>query len=351
MVARAKKITELSLATSVTNTDLFVIEQVGVNSSSTKKVTANTVASYVAGRIGAISGAKGDKGEPGTAGTNGLKGDKGDAGVAGTKGDKGEAGLNGAAAAKGDKGEVGAKGDIGAKGDKGIQGVPGADGLPGLEGPQGDTGAQGVSVTLQGTKATIADLPPAPVDYNDFAGHGWIVTTGDGETHLDGSLWFWNLTTGQWNDIGPIVGPAGPRGPQGFTGSKGEPGAQGDTGNKGEPGTAGSVGAKGEKGDSGDGANTTIFQISDTAPVGNTLWFNSIEARMYVNYDNQWVDTNPTILPPPETNPTFESVTFNDASVQTTAWLGTYSYNDLTDVPPTPTFVGGGSASTWLTAE
>jgi hypothetical protein len=94
------------------------------------------------------------------------------------------------------------------------------------------------------------------------------------------------------------------------------------------------------------GSSTSVF-ISDTPPVNGTLWFNSTDARTYVKYNNQWVDASPTILPEPDTNPTLESVTFNDATVQTTAWTGTVSYNNVTDKPA---FVGGGSASTWLTA-
>ena len=93
--------------------------------------------------------------------------------------------------------------------------------------------------------------------------------------------------------------------------------------------------------------------ISDTAPAATTpgsQWFNTVEARTYVAYNEQWVDASPTVLAPPDTNPTLESVTFNDATIQTTAWTGTYSYNNLTEKPVTPTFVGGGGASTWLTA-
>ena len=71
---------------------------------------------------------------------------------------------------------------------------------------------------------------------------------------------------------------------------------------------------------------------------------------MYVEYNGQWVDASPTVLAPPDVNPTVESLTFNNATVQTTAWPGTLSYNDLTDKPVTQTFVGGGGASTWLTA-
>jgi len=104
------------------------------------------------------------------------------------------------------------------KGEKGDRGEPGS---PGPQGDRGATGPQGVSVTLQGTKATIADLPPTPTNVNDYAGHGWIVTTGDGLTHQNGSLWFWNLTAAAWNDIGPIVGPQGDRGPRGLPGDAG----------------------------------------------------------------------------------------------------------------------------------
>ena len=94
--------------------------------------------------------------------------------------------------------------------------------------------------------------------------------------------------------------------------------------------------------------------ISDTAPEATTpgsQWFNTVEARTYVAYNEQWVDSSPTVLAPPDTNPTVESVTFNDNTTQTTAWSGSVSYNDLTDKPVTPTFVGGGGASTWLTAD
>mgnify|MGYP007049616785 CR=1 FL=1 len=94
-----------------------------------------------------------------------------------------------------------------------------------------------------------------------------------------------------------------------------------------------------------------LLTESDEAPETGIFWFNTQEARMYVKYNEQWVDASPTVLPPPETNPTFESVTFNDATVQTTAWSGTVSYNDLTDKPVAPTFVGGGGASTWLTPD
>jgi hypothetical protein len=93
---------------------------------------------------------------------------------------------------------------------------------------------------------------------------------------------------------------------------------------------------------------------SETAPNTGVLWFNSTEARMYVKYNEQWVDASPTVLAPPDTNPTLESVTFNDNTTQTTAWTGTVSYRNITDVPEPftmPAFVGGGGAATWLTPD
>jgi len=194
-----------------------------------------------------VRGLQGEPGAQGQTGNQGTPGVKGDQGVPGQKGDQGEPGNTGP---KGDPGSPGAPGADGANGDpgntgprgeKGDQGIPGNDST--VQGPKGDTGAQGVSVVLQGTKATITDLPAAPTDWNDYAGHAWIVTTGDEPSHLNGALWFWNLSTGQWNDIGKIVGPQG---------DKGDPGDQGAKGDQGAPGNDGAPGADGSKGDTGD---------------------------------------------------------------------------------------------------
>lgn len=121
------------------------------------------------------------------------------------------------------------------------------DGPPG---PKGDTGAQGISVLIQGTKATIQDLPLV-----GKIGEAWVVSIGDGASHLDGSLWFWNSAEQKWNDLGRIVGPQGNQGIQGLQGPKGEQGIQGlqgPKGEKGDPGIPGVSGPKGEKGDRGD---------------------------------------------------------------------------------------------------
>ena len=217
------------------------------------------------------TGPQGEIGATGPAGLTGPEGPTGPAGVAGPTGPAGAQGLKGDTGATGPEGPTGpagaegATGATGSKGDKGDQGVPGNDGAQGI---QGVRGIQGVSVTLQGTKALIADLPAAPVNPNDFAGHGWIVTEGGGD------LWFWNLSETAWNNVGPIVGPEGAQGAQGVKGDKGDqgvagndgaPGATGATGPQGDPGATGPQGPAGDPGATGPAGATGA-----TGPAGAT---------------------------------------------------------------------------------
>ena len=213
-----------------------------------------------AGADSSVPGPQGPRGDIGPTGPEGPQGPAGaDSSVPGPQGPKGDIGPTGP---EGPQGPAGADSSVpgpqGIQGEKGNQGEPGigAQGAPGSKGDKGDTGAQGISVTLKGTKATIADLPTS-----GSAGEGWIITTGDGGIHADGSLWFWNITDGKWDDIGPIVGPQGDQGPQGQTGSTGPQGIQGISGNeglqgpqgiKGDTGDQGPQGPQGLKGNTGD---------------------------------------------------------------------------------------------------
>ena len=220
---------------------------------SLQELTAVPYAMYAPGLIGPI----GPEGPQGPAGADssvpGPQGPKGDIGPTGPEGPQGPAGA--------DSSVPGPQGPQGEKGDQGEPGITGAQGAPGSKGDKGDTGAQGISVTLKGTKATIADLP-----ISGSAGDGWIVTTGDGGIHADGSLWFWNITDGKWDDIGPIVGPQGDQGPEGQTGSTGPQGIQGISGNEGPQGPQG---LKGDKGDTGDqGPQGEIGPAGPTGPQG-----------------------------------------------------------------------------------
>jgi hypothetical protein len=210
-----------------------------------------------------LTGATGPQGNPGPTGDNGATGATGPQGEMGFTGSQGTAGADGApgpAGANGADGAPGTAGNDGAPGPQGDPGPAGANGAAGATGPRGLTGTQGVSVTLQGTKATINDLP-----LTGNPGDGWIVTTGDGLTHQDGSLWFWNIADSAWNDIGPIVGPQGDPGDIGATGPQGDPGPAGADGADGAPGTAGADGAPGTAG--ADGAPG-----QDGAPGADALW-------------------------------------------------------------------------------
>jgi len=328
-------------------------------------------------------GVRGLQGNPGDTGATGLQGSKGDTGLQGPKGDRGDQGIpgndgaTGPTGAPGAPGAAGAKGDTGAtgpRGEKGDQGIPGNDST--VPGPKGDTGAQGVSVVLQGTKATIADLPPAPTDWNDYAGHAWIVTTGDvGAGHLNGALWFWNLTTGQWNDIGKIVGPQGDKGDPGAQGAKGDQGekgndgadgadgAKGDPGDTGPRGDTGATGPKGDKGDQGepgnDGATGPQGNPGATGPQGvpgipgqgvsTGGTFGQVLAKLSNDdYDTGWVNqidsTNRLVSGDKQfvLNPDGH-VVFPDNSVQLTAWTGI----DAPDVTISATVPDLGNGALW----
>jgi hypothetical protein len=129
----------------------------------------------------------------------------------------------------------------------------------------------------------------------------------------------------------------------------------------------------------GDGTwQNTAWQgaaiVSATAPEASKgrLWFNSTDARMYVLYNNQWVDANPAVIPQASTytgqlaiedtrisNTDYTGATdievenagavwkftgqaaivFPDGTSQTTAWTN-----------PPLLEIDGGDAGTWLTA-
>ena len=308
-----------------------------------------------------------------------LKGDPGIQGIQGIQGPQGIQGLIGNTGTQGIQGPQGDSGIQGPKGDQGIQGPQGS------KGQTGDTGPQGVSVTLKGTKATIADLPLI-----GSAGDGWIVTTGDGGSHLDGSLWFWNVTDGVWNDIGLIVGPAGPRGEpgadgaQGPQGNAGEQGIQGSKGDQGPQGDAGAQGIQGNTGTQGiQGPQGDVGPQGDIGPAGLTYqMLNGIHhVTLLSNGNLELSDTNSIVSSdgsvwkfseggvggllrlPNGTNVYEQSgfvvdsigdiqlnayngetphswvlginghLTFPDMSVQTTAWTGTIAYSNITNIP------------------
>lgn len=129
------------------------------------------------------------------------------------------------------------RGPQGPQGDEGPEGPQGPQGDTGAQGPTGADGAQGtagVSLDIEGSVATYADL--ATLDPAPAAGQAWIVTA-------DGLLYYYDATTGFPADGSgvPFQGPQGPTGSQGIQGVQGDPGDTGPTGDTGADGTRGSL--------------------------------------------------------------------------------------------------------------
>lgn len=92
----------------------------------------------------AVSGPKGERGDPGPVGPSGEKGDPGPVGPSGQPGTQGPVGDTGE---RGSDGQNGSEGPQGPKGDPGEQGPKGDPGPSGPEGPQGPGGEPAPRIT------------------------------------------------------------------------------------------------------------------------------------------------------------------------------------------------------------
>lgn len=228
-------------------------------------------------------------------GPQGPEGKEGIQGLQGPQGPKGADGANGkdnyAIAV-----EAGFQGSVteylaslkGPKGDQGPQGPRGATG------PKGDIGD---GLHIDGTVATVPELPADAID---------------GTTYLVGTDLYLRKA-GAWVNLGPVRGPAGVQGPQGPAGAKGdtgERGAQGvqgavgpqgpvgpkgDAGAKGERGDTGPQGPAGPKGDQGEAGTGLVPKgekpaVGDLPPTGNTvgdLWI--VQGEGWVWDGTTWI--------------------------------------------------------------
>lgn len=258
------------------------------------------------------TGPTGPQGDTGPTGDTGPVGDTGPAGLAGDTGPtgpQGEIGPTGPQGATGNTGDVGPTGSIGPTGPTGSTGPighfvasetapsspavgdgwyetttgklfvyydgywvetgTGSVGPTGATGATGPTGAQGTSINFEGSVATVGDLPD-PADQND----AYIV-------QADGDLYVYEGSS--WTNVGQIVGPQGPTGPQGIQGPTGPTGIAGPTGPEvtgptgpqgitGETGPTGATGPQGEIGPTGAqgpiGAQGTQGIQGNTGPTG-----------------------------------------------------------------------------------
>jgi hypothetical protein len=202
------------------------------------EMSPNVGAVGPAGATGA--GATGATGVQGATGEKGATGSTGPVGATGLQGSTGQVGATGQLGATGSTGPVGATGLQGSTGQIGATGQLGATGATGYQGTTGATGPQGISLVLIGSTATVTT---STVGLGS-PGQGWINTT-------DGDVYFWNTLTTLWENIGPIVGPAGGPGPDGATGMYGATGATGPAGDIGATGLQGATGFNGNDGATG----------------------------------------------------------------------------------------------------
>ncbi len=155
-----------------------------------------------------IKGDKGDVGLRGPQGVEGPQGPQGDTGPQGLQGDTGPQGLQGDTGPQGQQGVKGEKGDMGPQGvqgetgPQGLRGETGEQGPIGPVGPQGLRGETGADFTVKGIFATLAALRQAHP--TGSAGDVYLVGTAQSST-----AYMWALDVGDWQDIGPIQGPAG----------------------------------------------------------------------------------------------------------------------------------------------
>jgi hypothetical protein len=165
------------------------------------------------------------------------------------------------------QGATGPTGPTGPEGPTGPTGPTGPEGPQGIQGDTGPQGPQGVSITLQGTVATVGDLPLTGNNVND----AYIV-------EADGDLYVWDGT--EWNSVGQIVGPEGPEGPKGDKGDKGD---------QGDPGADSTVPGPGVA--TGGVARQILSKVDGTD--FNTAWIdNYAEKTIYLVRNN----TGSTIL-------------------------------------------------------
>ena len=176
---------------------------------------------------------KGETGERGLQGPQGIQGPKGEQGVQGPKGDTG---LQGEKGLKGDKGDTGLQGPKGDKGDTGAQGLQGPQGI---KGDKGDKGDQGNPFVIKKSYASISDMNKdfsnSALSLYDFVIINSSINDEDNsKLFMKGEKSFEFVT--DLSGATGIQGPKGDKGEQGIQGIQGEVGPQGQKGDKGDQG-------------------------------------------------------------------------------------------------------------------
>lgn len=221
-----------------------------------------------------------------------IKGPQGNIGKQGYQGYQGYRGFQGFQGVPGSGGASGVQGYQGNIGPQGYQGRNGNQGYQGANGSQGHQGYQGVGIRILGRVENYNELP----QLNNEIGDGYI---------LNGHLFVWNGH--DWIDCGPIVGPQGEQGYQGYQGN------QGYQGRNGVQGYQGNIGPQGYQGEIGHGINVKgtvenfelLYEIED--PEIGDAWITEDTGHLFVYNGTIWVDCGPIVGPQGDQGPQGET--------------------------------------------
>ena len=285
----------------------------------------------LAGDLG-YTGSQGDRGYDGSRGDVGYAGSQGELGYVGSQGDIGYVGSQGDIGYSGSQGElgyVGSQGDVGYTGSRGSTGFTGSNGDLGYTGSKGDPGTAGIDTTstlvngnfvvgLQVNGSLL--LPTGDYQENQSRYQGAIISENessviymDVQTNSQDDV-YGGMRLETWNSV-PID-------------IRTRAGGQGDAIKNWRFDSNGSITFPDDTVQTtaytGQTGSNTVVTVSDTAPTATTgtQWFNTVEGRTYIAYNGVWVDASPLMMPAPDTDIDVVSITFPDASVQTTAFTG-----------------------------
>ena len=162
-------------------------------------------------------------------------------------------------------------------------------------GPTGPTGSQGTGLIISGSYNSIEDLNSDHPIGPDFDGQSFLI---------NGSLYVWSTDTSSWTNVGNIAGPTGPLGPTGPRGITGPTGTTGPTSTV--PGPTGPTGARGESGASIvlKGSVPAAENLPVSGNLVNDAYIVDSDGNIYIWDGNSWNDAGQIVGPTGVTGPT-----------------------------------------------
>jgi hypothetical protein len=221
---------------------------------------------------------------------------------------QGTQGIQGRQGLQGRQGTSGSQGLQGRQGIQGIAGGQGSQGIQGIAGSQGITGSQGIQ-GIGGAELVVAESAPS-VQYNKqwFNSQEGRLYVNYNSTWVDASPTQPDASAVRFNELNQIELP------QGGMISEDNGIVLSTTLRTWTFGTDGNLTFPDESMQST--AYRYIVGSSTPSISAGALWFNSDEGRLYINYNNTWLEASPTQLDPTAVRFDSESnITFPDGSV------------------------------------